>query len=89
MIGSVDLEEPVLKLRVHLGASLFIDIFFNAETSKTSFALIKDAQRIFGVDNTRGWHLHPFGSPESHCPCEVMSFVSFLRQVEDNQGRWT
>lgn len=83
------LEEPVLKLRVHLGASLFIDIFFNAETSKTSFALIKDAQRIFGVDNTRGWHLHPFGSPESHCPCEAMAFVSFLRQVEDNQGRWT
>jgi len=78
------LEEPVLKLRVHLSASLFIDVFFNAETSKTSFALIKDAQRIFGVGNARGWHLHPFGNPESHCPCDVMSFASFLRQVEEN-----
>jgi hypothetical protein len=26
------LEEPVLKLRVHLGASLFVDVFFIAET---------------------------------------------------------
>jgi hypothetical protein len=82
------LEEPVLKLRVHLGTSLFVDVFFNAETSKTSFALIKDAQRIFGADNTRGWHRHPFGSPESHCPCEAMAFASFLRHVEENQERW-
>jgi hypothetical protein len=66
-------EEPVLKLRVHLGASLFVDIFFNAETSKTSFALIKEGQRIFGATNTRGRHLHPFGSPESHCPCDALS----------------
>ena len=48
------LEEPVLKLRVHLGASLFVDVFLNAATGKTSFALIKDGQRIFGADNTRG-----------------------------------
>jgi hypothetical protein len=53
------LEEPVLKLRVHLGTSLFVDVFFNAETSKTSFALIKDAQRNFGTDHTRGWHSIP------------------------------
>ena len=82
------LEEPVLKLCVHLGASLFVDVFFNAETGKTSFALIKDGQRIFGADNTRGWHLHPFGSPERHCPCDATSFVSFLQQVEENQERW-
>lgn len=82
------LEEPVLKLRVHLGASLFVGVFFNAETGKTSFALIKGGQRTFGADNTRGWHRHPFGSPESHCPCDALSFASFLRQVEENQARW-
>ena len=73
------LDEPVLKLRVHLGTVAFVEIFFNAETGKTSFALIKDRQRIFGVDNTRGWHTHPFGNPESHHPCEEMSFGQFLR----------
>ena len=82
------LEEPVLKLRVHLAASLFVDVFYNAATGKMSFALIKDGQRIFGVDNTRGWHLHPFGSPERHCPCDATSFASFLQQVEENQERW-
>jgi hypothetical protein len=30
------LEEPVLKLRVHVRGSAFIDVFFNAETGKTS-----------------------------------------------------
>ena len=82
------LEAPVLKLRVHLRASLFIDVFLNADTGKTSFALIKDGQRIFGADNTRAWHLHPFGSPERHCPCDATSFASFIRQVEENQARW-
>jgi len=30
------LEEPVLKLRAHLGTLAFVDVFFNAETGKTS-----------------------------------------------------
>ena len=34
------LEEPVLKLRAHVGTLAFIDVFFNTETGKTSFALI-------------------------------------------------
>ena len=79
------LEEPILKLRIHLGIHTFADVFFNAETGKTSFALIKDEQRILGADNTRGWHIHPFDSPERHCPCDDISFASFLRQVEENQ----
>ena len=82
------LEEPILKLRAHVGTVAFIDVFFNAETGKTSFALIKDGQRIFGADNTRGWHLHPFGSPEDHHPCEEISFEGFLRQVEENRETW-
>ncbi len=82
------LAEPVLKLRAHVGTLAFVDVFFNAETGKTSFALIKDGYRTFGADNTRGWHLHPFDSPESHRPCEEMSFESFLRHVEANKEHW-
>jgi hypothetical protein len=82
------LDEPVLKLRVHLGAVAFMEIFFNVETGKTSFALIKDRQRIFGADNTRGWHTPPFDSPESDHSCEEMVFTSFLRPVEQNQDKW-
>jgi hypothetical protein len=87
-IEPILMEEPVLKLRAHLGALAFIEVFFNEETGKTSFALIKNSQRIFGADNTRAWHLHPFDNPESHGPCEEMSFESFLVQVEENQEKW-
>jgi hypothetical protein len=87
-IEPILLEEPVLKLRAHLGILAFIEVFFNEETGKASFALIKNSQRIFGADNTRGWHLHPFDSPESHGPCEEMSFANFLIQVEENQEKW-
>lgn len=82
------LEEPVLKLRVHLGNLACVDVFYNEETGKTSFALIKGEKRIFAVDNTRGWHSHPFDNPESHHPCEQMSFESFLMQVEKNKEKW-
>lgn len=82
------LEEPILKLRAHVGTLVFVEVFFNAETGKTSFALIKDRGRMSGADNTRGWHLHPFGSPESHHPCEAMSFESFLRHVEEHKEQW-
>ena len=32
----------------------------------TAFALIHQGQRIFGADNTGGWHIHPFAAPERH-----------------------
>jgi hypothetical protein len=82
------LEEPILKLRAHLGVLAFVDVFFNAETGKISFALIKDTHRIFGADNTRGWHLHPFDTPNDHQPCAAMSYENFLEQVETNKARW-
>lgn len=82
------LDEPVLKLRVHLQPSVFIDIFVNVETDKVSFALIKEEQRIFGVDNTRGWHVHSFDAPEEHQLCEVTSFEGFLDQVAQQKDAW-
>jgi len=79
------LEEPVVKFRAHVGSATFVDVFVNVDTGKTSFALIKNQQRIFGADNTRGWHLHPFDSPEIHLPCEEMSLENFLTQMEQNK----
>ena len=80
------LEEPVLKLRVHVGTYGFVEVFWNVETNKTSFALIRGGRRMFGADNTRGWHLHPFDDPDSHVPCAPMSLENFLRQVEAQHG---
>ena len=75
-------DEPVVKLRVDLRGGTFIDVFHNADTGKVSFAWISGNQRLLGVDNTRGWHLHPLRQPESHQPHPAMTFAEFLTEVE-------
>ena len=50
-----------LKLNIEITADTFIAIRFNAENSRQDFALIHQHQRIFGYDNLRQWHYHPFG----------------------------
>ncbi len=56
-----------LKLRVHPGTLAFVDVFSNEQTGKTSFALIKEGERIFGADNAREGYIRPFKAPENHC----------------------
>lgn len=73
-----------LCLRAYLGDGSFIDAFYNEDTSRTSFALIEDARRVFGADNTGGWHWHPFESPDTHTPtAETVTFEDFLNRVEE------
>jgi len=78
----VNLDNVVLKVRIHLTANLFINVFYNAETRRTAFALIKDNKRIFGADNTGRWHLHPYDNPEEHKLCKEISFKQFFDEVE-------
>jgi hypothetical protein len=71
-----------LCLRAHLTGEVFIDAFQNEATDKTSFALIREDQRIFGADNTGGWHWHPFEDPESHLPADSsVRFAEFLERA--------
>ena len=76
-------DVPVVKFRVDMADGSFIDIFYNADTGKVSFAWIVDKQRVFGVDNTRGWHVHPLGDPARHQAHPPMTFGEFLAEVED------
>lgn len=74
-----------LRLRAYLVDGSFIDSFFNEATQKVAFARIKDGKRIFGADNTGGWHWHPFGAPEEHIRTgEAVSFPAFLQRGEDD-----
>lgn len=77
-------DEPVVKLRVDLRDSSFIDVFYNADAGRVSFAWIKSGQRIFGADNTRGWHIHPLSDPGSHQSHPPMSFERFLSEVRQH-----
>lgn len=45
--------------------------------------LFRNNQRLFGADNTGGWHLHPFHDPQQHIPLSSpLSFAEFLRMLE-------
>ncbi|WP_290902642.1 hypothetical protein [Ferroglobus sp.] len=76
-------DNVILKVRIYLVEDFFIDVFYNDDTKRVAFALIKNEKRIFGADNTGGWHIHPFEDPERHEPCEPMSFEEFLEAVEE------
>ena len=73
-----------IHLRAHLSDGSFADAFYNEATEKTAFALIKNERRIFGADNTGGWHWHPFDAPDSHEPSsDAIAFDQFLARIEE------
>lgn len=58
-----------ISLRLILNASLFVDIYFNADNGRFDFSLIRAGNRIFGYDNLKSWHCHPFEDPDQHISC--------------------
>ncbi len=81
-------DMPVIKLRAYIDKNIFIEVFYNSETGKTSFALIKNGSRVYGVDNTKGWHMHPFKNPEEHEFCNPVSFKEFHNTIEETIKQW-
>ena len=75
------IDNLVVKIRVYLIKDLFIDVFYNADTERVSYSLIKSQNRIFGVDNTGNWHTHPFNEPVKHISCSPLSFDAFIKLV--------
>jgi len=83
-----DIEDDlIVKVRVYLIKDAFIDIFYNAGNQKTSFALIENKKRIYGVDDALpiGWHIHPFENPQAHIPSDIITFEEFIKTIETTQ----
>jgi hypothetical protein len=79
------LTASAIKLRVALLPGGFIDAFYNEETGTTAFAWIRNERRVFGADNTGGWHLHPFSNPRLHeTLSEPLSFQEFVAAIEQH-----
>jgi hypothetical protein len=79
------LDNTVVKIRVVLSFDAFIDVFYNADSGKCSYALIKKGTRVFGTDNAFiGWHIHPISHPDQHVPSSEVSFRDFLSTVEEH-----
>jgi hypothetical protein len=76
-----------VNLRIEMLSGGFIEAFFNERTGTTAFALIRDSQRIYGADNTGGWHVHPFADPARHVSQQrAMTFAQFVAEVERHES---
>lgn len=73
-------ENVVLRARIHLREG-FVDIYRNFETGTTAYAWIVDDERIYGADNTGGWHRHPYQETEDHVDSEPVSLETFVEEV--------
>jgi hypothetical protein len=79
----VRLRGPSIKLRIDLFVGGYIEAYYNEETGTTAFALVEDGVRIYGADNTKGWHSHPFENPTLHLPLtHAIKFEDFLAEAE-------
>ena len=76
-----------INFRIDVATGGFVDAFYNEQTGTTAFALIQAGRRVFGVDDTGGWHIHPFDEPDRHDPLPgAMTFAEFIAQIERHSG---
>lgn len=59
----------------------FVDVFKNDETGKTAFAWIINEERVYGADNTGGWHKHPIKDSKRHESCEAFDIRQFIKKL--------
>ncbi|NOX20148.1 MAG: hypothetical protein GXO99_02640 [Nitrospirae bacterium] len=72
-----------LKANIHFGQNLFIAVRYNARNERIDFALIYKNQRVFGYDNLKEWHYHPFNNPSIHIPCKEPSIDRIISEIKE------
>jgi hypothetical protein len=72
-----------LKANIILDKDLFIAVRYNARNERTDFALIHNNQRIFGYDNLKHWHYHPFKNPSRHISCDKPSINKIISDIKE------
>lgn len=77
-----------INLRIDVVSGGFIDAFYNEQTDTTAYTWIQRGRRVFGADNTGGWHLHPFNAPQQHQALSgAITFQDFVAAIEQRVGR--
>ncbi len=76
-------DNIIVKSRIFLIDASFIEIYYNFENGKTSFSLIRNNKRIFGVDNLGFWHIHPFDNPKKHIKSKEIKLEDFLGKIKN------
>ncbi len=77
-------EGPVVSGRAYVSAGVFLEFYFNERTGTTAFALIRNRNRIWGIDrdSIRGWHLHPLENPREHVEIERLSVSEVVERLK-------
>ena len=83
----LDQSRSVLKARLYLSPSLFVQVYRNDRFDTTNLALVHNDHRIFARDQLGGnWHRHPVDDPTAHDFSEEgmrdVSLNEFLDEVE-------
>ncbi len=71
-----------LKANVHLHHGYFIALRYNARNGRIDTALIRENQRIFGYDNLKTWHFHPYENPTDHISCEPPTMEKIISEIK-------
>ncbi len=94
-VQTLDKNPEALKMRLHLGDNLFVQLYGNLVTGTRNFVLVLGSHRLFGRDcvEGRGWHRHPFGEPSRHdfgpdgaCPVTVWEFLQEVQEIVEREG---
>ena len=88
----LETEAIIVRGRAYLHEDMFVEVYFNESTNTTAFALIKERDRIWGIDRDaiRGWHEHPIQNPKSHVemrPVTIAQIISKLEAVYRKAGK--
>lgn len=81
------ISASLIKARLHISDSLFIQIYRNDRFDTTNLALIYNGSRIYARDQLGGnWHRHEYEHPERHDHSRAgqtpVTLTEFLDEVE-------
>lgn len=71
-----------LKANIRLDKNLFLVLRYNARNGRMDFALIQNNKRIFGYDNLKRWHYHPYENPSEHIICDKPSVDKIISDIK-------
>ena len=77
-------KRTTLRIKVYLQKKSLLNIFFNMVLRIQSFALIINAERVWGIDRDSrfDWHEHTTDNPEMHKSIEPQSIEQIIKKLE-------
>ena len=77
-------EGPTVRGRANFGEDLFLAFYYNQVSGTQAFALVRDEQRIWGIDydNRGNWHEHPVRQPDLHITLEKQTMYSVIQHLK-------